>query len=434
MVKKYVEDIKAVNRDKFYIEQQPNESLNDYLARVQTLQNEKLDLTLYNDKAKLEQIRILKNNLKHLISSDVIIENIVKAFNDNEIYDINKSFSYLKEEFLNNYGYNNKNITDMDVVNFIKDTLNSISNVEIENETTTTTTPNVGLRPLLDTSSTPTKYSFEIINNSFYVVNTDTNKYIYLKIGNDKGIKYVFYSKTTNDKGHFTQVFERVLSGKNPEDKWFNIYKNYLQLDDYAFDKLFGNMTKMSDLYDFLETTYSLTPISSIKQNRIGNRNISRGYGIGMKKVKEIPKYIDFGNVVLLLNQLYFKNRLSIKYKCLSEIKGFKSVKVSDNFVDLIMNIINDKDYTDKIKLLKTDEKELFNLLLYKSGLHKIVPNETDDVKQKLKERFLIIEGEMKSGNNNPLLLKELEEVLWKISHMGGISKRVVEAYLKQFK
>jgi hypothetical protein len=27
-------------------------------------------------------------------------------------------------------------------------------------------------------------------------------------------------------------------------------------------------------------------------------------------KINDIPKHIDFGNVVLLLNQLYFKNRL----------------------------------------------------------------------------------------------------------------------------
>jgi len=435
-VKKYVEDLKAVNRDKFFIEQQPNESLSDYLTRVQTLQNEKLDKTLYDDKAKLEQITRLKENLKLMIKSDVIIENVVKVFTDVEIFEINKNFNTIRDNFLDAYGYNNKNINDMDIVNFIKDTLNNISSIEIDEEALPTTiTPNTSLVDLMDASGAKTKYSSQVIDNAFYVINNDTNKYIYLKIGlydNGKN-KIVLYSKTTNDKGHFTQVIERKTQGKSDDDKWINIYMNYLQLDAYAFKEFFNSLTKLPDLYDYLETTYILKPVSG-KSVRLTQGSISRGYGVGIKSINDIPKHIDFGNVVLLLNQLYFKNRLSIKYKSLSEIKGFKSVKVSDNFVDLIMNIINGKEYTDKIKLLKTDEKELFNLLLYKSGIHKIVPNETDDVRQKLKERFLITEGEIRAGNNNPAVFKELEDLTWKISHLGGFSKKVAEAYLKQFK
>ena len=436
MVKKYVEDLKAVNRDKFYIEQQPNESLTDYLTRVQTLQNEKLDMTLYDNKAKLEQITILKENLKLLIRSDVIIENVVKAFTDTEIFEINKNFNTIQNNFVETYGYNNKNINDMDIINFIKDTLNNISSFEIDEEAppATTSSFNTGLVDLMDTSGTKTDYSFEVIDNAFYIINNAINKYIYLKIGTIKNYKYVFYSKTLNDKGHFTQVVERASTDRNKENRWFNIYNDYLQLDPYAFKELFNNHTKIKDLYDFLETNYKLTPVSGIKQTNIGYRNTSRGWGIGIQKINDIPKHIDFGNVVLLLNQLYFKNRLSIKYKSLSEIKGFKSVKVSDTFVDLIMNILNGKEYTDKIKLLKTDEKELFNLLLYKSGIHKIVPNETDDVRQKLKERFLITEGEIRAGNNNLAVFKELEDITWKLSHLGAFSKKVAEAYLKQFK
>jgi len=432
-VKKQLEDIKAVNRDKFNIEQLPNEPLNDYLTRMQTLQNERLDMTLYDEKAKIEQIRTFKENLKLLIRSDVIIENVVKSFNDNEIYDINKNFILIRDAYINTYGYDNKNITDIDIINFIRDTLNNLSTFEINKEDPALI-GSIGLTVLNDAVGTPTKYSFDTVDNAFYVINTDTNKYIYLKIGSIKNKKYVFYSKTTNESGHFNQVLERVSPDKNKDDRWFNIYNDYLQLDAYAFNELFNNHSKVSDLYDFLKARYTLTPVSEIKQSQVGYRNISRGYGIGIKNINDIPKYIDFGNVILLLNQLYFKNKLSIKYKCLSEIKGFKSVKVSDNFVDLIMNIINNKDYTDKIKLLKTDENELFNLLLYKSGLHKIVPNEKEDVKQKLKEKFLIIEGEIIAGNNHPSVLKDLEDTLWKLSHLGAFSKKVAEAYLKQFK
>jgi hypothetical protein len=439
-VRKYVEDLKAINRDKFFIEQQPNEDLGAYLTRAEALQNEKLDLTLYDDNAKLEQIRIFKENLKLLIRSDVIIENVVKAFTDNEIFEINKNFNTIQNNFIEAYGYNNKNINDMDIINFIKDILNNISSIEIEEEVPATSiTPNIGLKPLKDATGTAdTIYSFEIIDNAFYVINNNSKKYIFLKIGIDTAkTKYVFYSKTTNDLGSFTQVLERLLEGKDPKDKWSYIHTTYLNLDAYAFDELFNSKKGTKDLYDFLEKNYKLTPLKGIKKVRAGNRNFSvgiTGNGIGIQKINNIPKHIDFGNVVLLLNQLYFKNKLSIKYKSLSEIKGFKSVKVSDNFVDLIMNILNGKEYTDKIKLLKTDEKELFNLLLYKSGIHKIVPNETDDVRQKLKERFLITEGQIISGNNNPAVYKELEDLTWKISHLGGFSKKVAEAYLKQFK
>ena len=100
-------------------------------------------------------------------------------------------------------------------------------------------------------------------------------------------------------------------------------------------------------------------------------RKYSR-FGAGLKDPEqELPTYAEFGNMMLMLDKLYYKNILSLKHKSGRAIDGLTNAKVSNTFVDIILDMYAHNDISDKIKSLKTDEKNLLNSIIYQAGLHK---------------------------------------------------------------
>ena len=84
------------------------------------------------------------------------------------------------------------------------------------------------------------------------------------------------------------------------------------------------------------------------------------------------PQYVVFGKVLLMLEKLYYKNTLSIKDKNKINIQGFTVKKVSDDFVTIVLKIIDKQDVNrSDFNSLNDWEKDLYNTLLYVSGLHK---------------------------------------------------------------
>ena len=88
---------------------EPDEPDDVFLQRMKAIEQEQFDTNLYAEKAHLEQIKTMKTNLKKLIRSDEIIENVIKSFRDaQKIFIVNKHFAAIKEKFLETYGYDNK--------------------------------------------------------------------------------------------------------------------------------------------------------------------------------------------------------------------------------------------------------------------------------------------------------------------------------------
>ena len=157
-------------------------------------------------------------------------------------------------------------------------------------------------------------------------------------------------------------------------------------------------------------------------------------FGAGLKDPEQdIPTYAEFGNMMIMLHKLYYKNILALKLKSGRAIDGLTNAKVSNNFVNIIMDMYANKDVSGQIKNLKTDEKHLLNSIIYQAGLHKKFNVNTNESLTRLKEKHKIIEGEILAGNNNPELVNELKNVLLKIHHLGAISIPAIQKYLKQF-
>jgi hypothetical protein len=158
--------------------------------------------------------------------------------------------------------------------------------------------------------------------------------------------------------------------GTSKDDKLTFILNNHLLIDNFAFAEIFKNASKVSPFYDMLESEYKLEPIQGIKGTKLTSSTTRYGWGIQDPEM-EIPTYSKFGNLVMLLNKIYYKNILSIKTNRHHAIDGLNSTKVSDTFVEIIMKLYYHENVESLIKKLSTDEKNLLNSILYMAGLHK---------------------------------------------------------------
>ena len=447
--KLYEEGLKQANPNRLFLQQQPNESSDDYIKRIQTIEDEKFDITIHGDKAVLSNIRKFKTNLKQLIREPSLIENVLKSFTPDEIFKINRYFEIIKTKFLKIFGYNNKSLTDNDIYDEISNILTAIEAPTVETfeiDETMPTAPGPAAPPISGgpaISGGPVEYSYLSGSKSLYITDVEDNSFmitngkktLYIKIGKKDGTKLILFSKTTNESGNFKDL---KFKGSDP-DTWDYLFTNYLQLltpkNKEIYDQIFSH-NKRDEIFDELETRHGLTPIDKIKKKKIftsGLYNVNT-YGWGLNRDQPIPKHIKFGNNILLLNKLYHKNILSLKTPSLHAIEYFPNINVSDAFVEIIMKISNNEQPTNVLlNSLKNEEKELLDTILFISGLHKKLNVNKNTHVEKLKNQLKLIEGEIQAGNNNKLLIDELKTVLNKLYLLGVVSLVAVRKHLKQF-
>ncbi len=65
---------------------------------------ERVESNLFNAKAELHQVVMLKKNLRQIFSNDGTIENVIKSFEPDQRFIINKHFAEIREYFLETYG------------------------------------------------------------------------------------------------------------------------------------------------------------------------------------------------------------------------------------------------------------------------------------------------------------------------------------------
>jgi hypothetical protein len=160
---------------------------------------------------------------------------------------------------------------------------------------------------------------------------------------------------------------------------------------------------------------------------------LSSGGGI---KNHVLPSTVPFGKIALDLNKLFYQNILSIKRHNGNKIIGHKNKRVSDNFVEIILKLFENKPITQSdLKNIK-DEQMLYDNLIVQSGLHKLkkIPTNIEQTSEQMKYRLGLITGEIEAGNSNKSLLTELHELLFKMVRVHLISKNAAAAYYKNIK
>ena len=149
---------------------------------------------------------------------------------------------------------------------------------------------------------------------------------------------------------------------------------------------------------------------------------------------EQLPDYAQFGKCLILVKKLFYDNILSLVSEKKKQFKGFKTIKVSERFVELIMQMLKGHKPTSKdLKSLDAKEREIYDELIQLSGLHKSVEHTGDKTVEELKKRLELIEGEIGVGNDNPELLKELYSTVSLLVHFKKITPTEAKSYLKQF-
>jgi hypothetical protein len=162
------------------------------------------------------------------------------------------------------------------------------------------------------------------------------------------------------------------------------------------------------------------------------------GDGLSGRGIKNhvLPSTVPFGKIALDLNKLFYQNILSIKRHNGNKIIGHKNKRVSDNFVDIIMKMFENKPITQSDLRNIKDEQMLYDNLIVQSGLHKLkkIPTNIEQTTEQMKNRLGLITGEIEAGNSNKSLLNELHELLFKMVRVHLISKNAAASYYKNIK
>ena len=168
---------------------------------------------------------------------------------------------------------------------------------------------------------------------------------------------------------------------------------------------------------------------------------VKSGGGFGPKIGKGIsnkilPSSFVFGKIKIDLNKLFYRNILSIKDRKGKQINGQMNKHVSDNFVEVIFKILEDKNITKTDLKNIHSERILYDNLIVQSGIHKSknIPTTIEDTAPEMKNRLGLITGEIEAGNSNVALLKELHELVFKMAQINLISRSAATSYYNNIK
>jgi hypothetical protein len=441
-LKAYQDTFNIMNKNRYQVTQDPTETDVDFIKRIQSLESLAFDKNIFKDRAATEGNKKFMKNLKDITRDEVKISEIVKSFTSpEEVFLINSNWSYILNRLKSVFGVNNPAISANDYNIQINEQLNEIQSGKTpitvvaptpgaSSTTASATTPTgVTLTNLVHTDGTASDFEIGIENNSLFIQNKVESKAIYIKIANKNGLKHILFSNSTSDEGNF-RAFK--FGNVNVNDSFhFKKMLSTLKLDENVNKDikiaLFGTNRVKEDIYDFLQSTHKLT--SETAKPFIESGKVIMGYGL---KTESIPDICHFGKNIILLKKLYYNNILSVKNKKMHAIEYFTNVKVSDNFVDVILQMC--KNSKPNINNLTQDEKQLLDTLLHVCGIKSSAnSSKKDDVINELKNKFKLVEGQLRAGNNNPLVIKELKDILKKLTLYNVVTLKNSKDYLKQF-
>ena len=447
-LKAYQDTFNIMNKNRYQVTQDPTETDADFIRRIDSLEKLKFDPNIFKDRAATEGNRKFMKNLKDITRDEVKISAIVKSFSSpEEVFLINSNWPYILNILKRQFGIDNDGISPVEYKSEIDEALESVqtgktTNVIVQAPSASTTTPAASAasaapaapataislaNDIYDAYGMQSGYEYETVNNSLAILNTFAADIVYIKIAISKTLKKILFSKTDNNQGSF-KAFN--FSSATGEISFKKFKRDFFGTNTYVYDELFGTDNNYENIYKYLKTKHSLTDInkSDLKKVQHEGKTIV-GYGL---KTESIPDICHFGKNIILLKKLYYNNILSVKNKKMHAIEYFTNVKVSDNFVDVILQMC--KNSKPNINNLTPDEKQLLDTLLHVCGIKSSTnSSKKEDVVNELKNKFKLAEGQLRAGNNNPLIIKELKDILKKLTLYNVVSLKNSKDYLKQF-
>ena len=418
-------EFNRLNRGKTEVVRQQNETDDDFLKRLKDMGNIFVDPADMNKQIETEILLKAKKNIMELTNDYDKAESVLRMLNNDERFQMNKMFPSLKKKYSDTFGLNNKNMDDVEMSKFIR------NEIEIGQSLITPKTLQPGDEPAPAEEATPA--ATQEITTTLTVQDL---KFIIDKLNaDDKSLKLSKQGKKgdlikqLNDKGLWNEYAFHAYLKENPIVK--NIQARIADaqiaqpIEQQLIDLSAGPSTKPPEERDFNDY---------LRQLMIGADKGSMS-GDGLKS-QIFPQNFTFGKIALDLNKLFYQNILSIKKHNGHKIIGHRNKKVSDNFVEVILKMVDDKPISQSDLKNIQDERLIYDNLIVQSGLNKSkkIPTTIDKTSQEMKDRLGLIVGEIEAGNSNKKLLEELHELLFKMVRVYLISKSAASTYYNNIK
>ena len=216
VTKRYEETFNYINRNRDSVQQDPNESDADFLARIKSMESLPYDPNIFKGRAEIEGNRKFMENLKQITRDEIKIADIAKSFpKPEDIFILNNNWDAIFNQLKIKFGINNPNISVNEYRTEIKDIMQTLINTPFGTtivpsatsagpvtRTYKATAPGA-TTPIDHTDGTASDFVYTVENNSLYVANTKESKGIYLKIAEKSGKKYLLFSDYTNEENKF---------------------------------------------------------------------------------------------------------------------------------------------------------------------------------------------------------------------------------------
>jgi hypothetical protein len=480
-LKNYKDELNQLNKGSLNLEQQPDETEEEYLARIEDVKATPYSNQYTISQANIYNIQKFKDNMKELIRNDVIIDQVLNSIKmdiEDGLYLFNQKFSLFKTDFLKKYGFNNENIKADTIIDeiasfLLDDKLPTLDYnqqiIKYRQPQYLTQQPDLLNEPenllsfdeteeqeeqeeqalIEDVQNTFIKYELDYNNTTLKITNENNNRELYCKLRDVNGKEKIeVFTSLTGEPNSFKNIFFHQ-HGRKPNDRDLKyLFVTHLGLSVAEYRNEIPSTSQNPDIKTKAGIIAYLKGLGLEEDNEnenfhigdkleLGEREFST-YGMGLKLRPDeiVPKICSFGKIVLLLHKLYYKNILSIQNKNGLKLAGFKNTPISDGFVNIVMKLCrNQEPNFQDMNNLKASEKDLFDSLLQVAGLQKRnITGSGKQTIQNLKEKLALTEGQIEAGNNNEMVLDELYDILFKLVHFGVISEKQARTHYKQVK
>ncbi len=246
------------------------------------------------------------------------------------------------------------------------------------------------------------------------------------------------FQKTLKNLDILNDTANKLESGQGDKYKKIIATKTLLRLVDTSYEEDSANLINkgnriFQDIDDFVrenanKISSAVVPQSTaeaVPSETTKAESTIKTSGKGMKsrfklsnaqKLKQDSRYyID--------KKLLGKNILSVKYASNGNIHPkFKQVFISDNLKSVLKDYIDDDKVEDEnMKKLQKEEKRLLSNIMELTGDEKATKYKDNE----FDEEFKILLGEIRAGNDNPDLKKQLKKYILVALQEGKLSKSV---------
>ena len=464
--KRFAEELKLLNSGRMEIDMRDDETLDEYKQRLRDVGVSTPDEDAVIASASLFYTDVLREKLSELLRDDAEVSNFIKTMTPEERFELVKNFEPFKKKIQEVFGTSkvsaqqlSKHKQDRSTGTILEDVKNAVLALSLQEqqdeedaiigkevedyassggqapplENTLTELQKSDLKRQIDLSRKITPVMFK--NLTDFVDNPQTPLLRSFRKATDDKIKeyHRFRALIDNLRGVVHTAEAQIVPSTEiaEEEKVRASIRRRLNEIEVADPQ--GQDASLKNEHDELSSVLSAGSFDALKRRAQLHSVDLTPFLTGSGLKREHPKTVPFGRIMLHPQRLFYDNVLVITGKSGSSITGLSKRKVSDAFVELIFKVLRKQSPTLKdFKTLSDSEKKLYDTLVYASGMSKVIEPTGSGIKEELRKRLELVEGEIEAGNNNPSLMKEAHHILHNMAQMGMVSRPKAIAHLKQ--